>query len=71
MTDGEKYKLDFDFIPEESWKFNLRHILSPAARDIVRRGALALFALRRLAAESITKKTVKFTKFGKIFAFPS
>lgn len=69
MTDGEKYKLDF--IPEESRKFNLRHILSPAARDIVRRGALALFALRRLAAKRITKKTVKFTKFGKIFAFPS
>ena len=56
MTDGEKYKLDFDFIPEESRKFNLRNILSPAARDIVRRGALALFALRRLAAERITKK---------------
>ena len=35
MTDGEKYKLDF--IPEESRKFNLRHILSPAAWDIVRR----------------------------------
>lgn len=71
MTDGKKYKLDFTFIPEESRKFNLRHILSSAARDIVRRGALALFALRRLAAERITKKTVKFTKFGKIFAFPS
>ena len=45
MTDGEKYKLDFTFIPEESRKFNLRHILSPAARDIARRDALALFAL--------------------------
>ena len=59
MTDGEKYKLDFTFIPEESRKFNLRHILSPAARDIVRRDAFALFALfalRRLAAEKITKK---------------
>lgn len=39
MMDGKKYKLDFDFIPEESWKFNLRHILSPAAWDIVRRDA--------------------------------
>lgn len=39
MMDGKKYKLDFDFIPEESWKFNLRHVLSPAAWDIVRRDA--------------------------------
>lgn len=34
-----KPKLEFDFIPEESWKFNLRHILSPAAWDVVRRDA--------------------------------
>ena len=68
MTDGEKYKLDFDFIPEESRRFNLRHILSPAAWDIVRRGALALFAA---CGGENNEKTVKFTKFGKIFAFPS
>lgn len=39
MTNEKKYKLDFEFIPEESWKFNLRHILSLEAWDIVRRDA--------------------------------
>lgn len=37
----KKYKLDFEFIPEESWKFNLRHILSAAAWDVVRKDAYA------------------------------
>ena len=37
----KEYKLDFEFIPEESWKYNLRHFLSPAAWDIVRRDAYA------------------------------
>lgn len=36
---AKEYRLDFDFIPEESWKYNLRHILSPAAWDVVRRDA--------------------------------
>ncbi|MGN1053360.1 MAG: hypothetical protein ACI4SH_08250 [Candidatus Scatosoma sp.] len=35
----KELKLDFDFIPEESWKYNLRHILSPAAWDVIRRDA--------------------------------
>ena len=38
-TIDKEYKLDFEFIPEESWKYNLRHLLSPAAWDIVRRDA--------------------------------
>lgn len=40
MDDETKtYKLNFDFIPEESWRYNLRHILSPKAWDVVRRDA--------------------------------
>ena len=38
-TGEKKYKLDFEFIPEESWKYNLRHLLSSAAWDVVRRDA--------------------------------
>lgn len=39
QTRDKEYKLDFEFIPEESWKYNLRHLLSPAAWDVVRRDA--------------------------------
>lgn len=35
----KRYKLNFDFIPEESWEFNLRRLLSPAEWDVVRRDA--------------------------------
>ena len=38
-AEKSEFRLDFEFIPEESWKYNLRHLLSPAAWDIVRRDA--------------------------------
>lgn len=33
------YTLDFDFIPEESWRFNLRSVLSAEGWDVVRKDA--------------------------------
>lgn len=38
-AEEKEYKLNFAFIPEECWKYNLRHLLSPAAWDTVRRDA--------------------------------
>ena len=38
-AEKSEFRLDFEFIPEESWKYNLRHLLSPAAWNIVRRDA--------------------------------
>lgn len=37
----KKYKLDFEFVPEECWFYNLRKILKPADWDRVRKDAYA------------------------------
>ncbi len=37
----EKYKLNFELVPDSCWYSNLRSILSPAQWDIVRREAYA------------------------------
>ncbi len=40
-TGKEKYKLNFELVPEECWHANLRSILSPAQWDEVRKDAYA------------------------------
>ena len=55
-----KPKLEFDFIPEESWKFNLRHILSPAAWDVVRRDAYKMPYLRQRQLQAGSARKMEF-----------
>ena len=35
----KQYKLDFEMVPEECWRGNLRSLLSPAQWDVVRKDA--------------------------------
>ncbi len=60
----EKYKLNFELVPDSCWYSNLRSILSPQQWDIVRRDAYARAGGKCMICGAPTKRLEAHERWG-------